>query len=101
MLFKIIVDEKKCKSDIEITNSCVADRMVKMSLYREKCNFVDFSIQSVEKKIGSGMVLGRIDGKNMEMIFCIIFQLKICVKIIPKLEKSTTQVKNMCYNIVG
>ena len=35
------------------------------------------------------------------MIFCIIFQSDFCVKIIPKVEKRTTQLENMCYNIVG
>ena len=35
------------------------------------------------------------------MIFCIIFQRDFFVKIIPKVEKRTTQLENMCYNIVG
>ena len=47
------------------------------------------------------IVFGIFDEKGKETFFCIIFHVKICVKIIPKLEKSTTQVKNMCYNIVG
>lgn len=33
------------------------------------------------------------------MIFCIIFHSKICEKIIPKVEKNTTQVKKMWYNM--
>ena len=64
-------------------------------------NIGGFCIQTVEKKRESSGVFGIIDGKDAEMIFCIIFGGKICVKIIPKLEKSTTQVRNMCYNIVG
>lgn len=47
------------------------------------------------------IVFGIFDGKEQETFFCIIFHGKICVKIIPKLEKSTTQLENMCYNIVG
>ena len=35
------------------------------------------------------------------MFFCIIFRGKICEKIIPKVEKRSTQLENMCYNIVG
>ena len=31
-------------------------------------------------------------GKIKETFFCIIFWVKICVKIIPKIEKNTTQV---------
>ena len=47
------------------------------------------------------MLFRIIAGKKTETFFCIIFAGKICVKIIPKVEKNTTQVKNMCYNIVG
>ena len=101
MLFKINADEKKCKSDIQITNSWWADKMIKMSMYGQKCNLRLFGIQIVGKKSENRMDLGDFDGKDAEMIFCIIFEGKICVKIIPKLEKSTTQVRNMCYNIVG
>ena len=43
-------------------------------------------------------VFGINDGKKREKLFCIIFDGKICVKIIPKNEKNTTQVQNMCYN---
>ena len=46
-------------------------------------------------------VFGRIDDEIRQLIFFIIFRVKICVKIIPNLEKNTIQVKNMCYNIVG
>ncbi|MBQ8734091.1 MAG: hypothetical protein IJY76_06345, partial [Anaerotignum sp.] len=60
-----------------------------------------FVIQNVEKHIEKRWVFRIINGKKSETFFCIILQLKICVKIIPKLEKNTTQVQNMCYNIVG
>ena len=44
----------------------------------------------------------KTNSKNeWEMLFCIIFSMKICEKIIPNIEKSTTQLENMCYNIVG
>jgi len=47
------------------------------------------------------MLFSRNIEKTRLMLFCIIFMGDFCVKIIPKVEKSTTQVKNMCYNIVG
>ena len=75
--------------------------MADVSLYEEKCDFGCFDIQIVQKRRIRGGVSGRFDGNAAELIFCIIFHSKICVKIIPKLEKSTTQVRNMCYNIVG
>ena len=39
--------------------------------------------------------------KKAKTFFCIILNGNFCVKIIPKLEKNTTQVQNMCYNIHG
>ena len=54
-----------------------------------------------EKNVETGLVFGIFYGKKAETFFCIIFGYKICGKIIPKVEKNTTQVKNMCYNIVG
>ena len=59
------------------------------------------SVRNVEKIPWKQILFRTNDGKNLETFFCIIFEGKICVKIIPKLEKNTTQVQNMCYNIVG
>ena len=67
----------------------------------EKYNPHLFCVQSAYKNGKNSRVFGINDGKKSETFFCIILQGKICVKIIPKLEKNTTQVKNMCYNIVG
>ena len=39
--------------------------------------------------------------KKAKTLFCIILNGNFCVKIIPKLEKNTTQLRNMCYNIHG
>ena len=39
--------------------------------------------------------------KKAKTFFCIILKGNFCVKIIPKLEKNTTQLENMCYNIHG
>lgn len=72
-----------------------------MSLYEEMYNLSYFYIQNDGEQGEKQCVFGIFDGKDKETFFCIIFHGKICVKIIPKLEKSTTQVKNMCYNIVG
>jgi hypothetical protein len=55
----------------------------------------------LRKRKQNESVFGRIDDENRQLIFFIIFRVKICVKIIPNLEKNTIQVKNMCYNIVG
>ena len=101
LLHKILADEKKCKSDREITIFRRADSGPEMSLYGEKYKNGIFVIQNVEKHIEKRWVFRIINGKKSETFFCIILQLKICVKIIPKLEKNTTQVQNMCYNIVG
>ena len=72
-----------------------------MSLYSCKYNPGGFCMRNVEKNGRKDVFFGIIDGENGKSFFCIIFQDKICVKIIPKLEKSTTQVRNMCYNIIG
>ena len=72
-----------------------------MSVYEEMYNLSYFYIQNDGELCEKQCVFGIFDGKDKETFFCIIFHGKICVKIIPKLEKSTTQVKNMCYNIVG
>lgn len=70
-------------------------------MYADEYKTAVFHVQAAEKRRWDEPVFGIIDGKQEEVFFCIIFQAKICVKIIPKLEKNTTQVKNMCYNIVG
>ena len=101
LLYKILADEKKCKSDREITIFWRADSGSEMSLYGEKYKNGIFVIQNVEKYIEKRWVFRIINGKKSETFFCIILWVKICVKIIPKLEKNTTQVQNMCYNIVG
>ena len=72
-----------------------------MSVYEEEYNLGSFCIQNDGEMGEKRIIFGIFDGKDEETFFCIIFHSKICVKIIPKLEKSTTQVKNMCYNIVG
>ena len=72
-----------------------------MSLYPRKYNLGGFCMRNVEKNERKEAFFGIIDGGNEKSFFCIIFWDKICVKIIPKLEKSTTQVRNMCYNIIG
>jgi len=70
-------------------------------LFAEKYNFSIFPVQPVGENNGNSCLFGIIDGKKEETFFCIIFERKICVKIIPKVEKRTTQLENMCYNIVG
>lgn len=70
-------------------------------LYMEKYNLASFPVQPAWKSNWGKGLFGIIDGKKTETFFCIIFERKICVKIIPKVEKRTTQLENMCYNIVG
>ena len=74
---------------------------MKCLLFAGKYNFVVFPVQPAGENNEDFCLFGINDGKKEETFFCIIFQRKICVKIIPKVEKRTTQLENMCYNIVG
>lgn len=100
-MYKMLAAEINFKSDIQITILRRVDTRERMSLYLRKYNFSVFCVQPVEKSLKDERLFGTIVGKKSETFFCIILQGKICVKIIPKVEKSTTQVKIMCYNIVG
>ena len=73
----------------------------RVSMYGRKYSLRCLCGQNDEESGRERRVFGIFHGKDKETFFCIIFTYEICVKIIPKVEKSTTQVKNMCYNIVG